>query len=136
MGLVAPAWRAAITISGLTGPGYSPFLDVIDELQDACALYTPAGLLLHQNPAMSDMLVTLQDDGRMAHHIHTTVQDILGIAGKRRNGSEVAAGVGSREVMSGGTTYLVAGCVLGYFHDVSEPAVMVTVRKEEIELPT
>ena len=38
--------------------------------------------------------------------------------------------------MSGGTTYLVAGCVLGYFHDVSEPAVMVTVRKEEIELPT
>ena len=127
MRLISPVFAAAVRLSGMTGPSYKPFLGVVDDLEDGCALFTPNGVLLHRNRALSGLVENQANGAELWARILEAVRRILGICDRSScSGSSPSS---SRDRISvGGMTYVVSGCVLGYFHDAREPAVMITVK--------
>jgi len=127
--IFSPALRAGLRHGFPTAP-VGELLSTIDQMSDGCALATLSGILLHRNPALSSLIETGQDDGKLLAGISAAVSAIGSLKSKRIS-DILSAGAGPEHVLVGNRRYALNSCCLGHFAGIPEPLVLVFITPAE-----
>jgi DNA-binding CsgD family transcriptional regulator len=124
--LLAPAFRAGMGASVRLRCGNDSFFSVLDTLTDGCALFTPSGVLLHQNPALTAMQAQDEERELLRNAMSGVVAGVREASLWKSAGSADTRGPSADECTVSGT-YRLSGCVLERSASGNAAAILVAV---------
>lgn len=109
--LLAPCFRAGMTIGGQVHRHRENLLATFDACGDGCAIFNENAVLLHRNPALARILAETESYQQLSSALLETVNAIRDAHVRHRDFSERMARISTLHRF-GSEEYAVAGCIL------------------------